>query len=190
MKLMALLALLFSANAMAHYADPTGGSVAGFIHLFTGWDHFLAMVAVGILSSRYGDALMWKVPAAFIVSVLVGMHFGLNAYHVPYVTLAMGVSLVMLGLLITRPIEPNVWIMVAGVLFFGIFHGYEHGVEMLGIANVQGFKKGFFFGSVVIHFIGVMVGLVPERFALYHKSLRTSGYVCCLLGLGVVAGVM
>ena len=44
---------------------PFGGFLAGLVHPVLGYDHFLAMLSVGILSAQIGGRAIWTVPAAF-----------------------------------------------------------------------------------------------------------------------------
>jgi len=64
--LAALFALLPLASAFAH----TGTGVAvglgsGFLHPITGFDHLVAMVAVGLWGAQLGNPAIWVLPITF-----------------------------------------------------------------------------------------------------------------------------
>jgi urease accessory protein len=60
------LALVAPATVQAH---PQTGSVTGFLssfkHPLSGWDHILAMVAVGLWGAQLGAPAIWALPVAF-----------------------------------------------------------------------------------------------------------------------------
>src|SRR5436190_20347349 len=63
------LALLFAGNgpALAHTGIEHAVSFAsGFAHPWTGIDHMLAMVAVGLWAGINGGRALWTWPAAFV----------------------------------------------------------------------------------------------------------------------------
>lgn len=143
MKLLLIVLLLFPAVAFAHSAESTAGFLSGVVHPMTGWDHLLAMIAVGVLSSRYGGATIWQVPAAFIASILVGLYLGESGHSLSHYEPAIAFSLVLFGALIVYRATPPLLVMLTIVLFFGVFHGYAHGMEISGLINPTGFRKGF-----------------------------------------------
>ncbi|MDR9829099.1 HupE/UreJ family protein [Vibrio sp. FNV 38] len=191
MKGLLSLLFLFPMTAFAHSAESTAGFLAGVIHPMTGWDHLLAMIAVGVLSSRYGGATIWQIPAAFIVSMLAGLYLGESGFALAYYESAIALSLVLFGGLIVYRAVPSVVAMVVIVLFFGIFHGYAHGIEIGGLINPIGFRKGFFMGSVLIHVLGVVLGMVPAQYHRYHQGVVMSGYGFIVAGgLSLIIGLV
>src|SRR5688500_18983774 len=60
-------ALLLPAPAHAHSGHALAYACAsGIAHPFHGWDHLLAMVAVGVWAAQLGDRARWLVPVAFV----------------------------------------------------------------------------------------------------------------------------
>ncbi|GAM56558.1 hupE-ureJ family metal transporter [Vibrio ishigakensis] len=175
MKLVILFSLLFSSGAYAHSAESTAGFLEGVIHPMSGLEHLLAMVAVGILSSRFGGATIWQIPALFIASLLIGLYLGETGFVLAYYQAGISLSLLLLGALLLRSSTPNLLFMGGTALIFGLFHGYAHGIEIGGLINPEGFRKGFFMGSVLIHVVGVMLGMVPQNYSRFHKAMRLSG---------------
>lgn len=50
--------------AQAHPGHGPAGFVTGFIHPLTGWDHLMAMLAVGLWASQLGGRARWALPAS------------------------------------------------------------------------------------------------------------------------------
>ena len=57
------VALLASGPAAAHTgAGVPGGLVSGFLRPLSGWDHLVAMVAVGLWGAQLGRLGLWVLP--------------------------------------------------------------------------------------------------------------------------------
>ena len=74
--------------------------MAGAHHPFSGLDHLLAMLAVGIWAAQNGGRSVWMVPTAFVSLMLAGAAVGLAGVGMPYVEQGIVASLLVLGLLI------------------------------------------------------------------------------------------
>ncbi|WP_394242929.1 HupE/UreJ family protein [Vibrio astriarenae] len=182
MKYLFILMCIFPSVVLAHGVESSAGFLSGVVHPMLGWEHLLAMIAVGMLGSQYHSAAVWQVPAAFITSLLVGLYLGESGVLLALYQLAIAISLILFGLLITFRTKIPVSIVILVVLFFGVFHGYAHGIEIVGLVNPTGFRKGFFMGSVIIHIIGICLGLVPAHYRGFHKGLKVSGSGMVVLG--------
>ena len=135
----ATLALaLASSAAMAH---PQAGAHAhgfldGFAHPFTGVDHLLAMVAVGVWSARQSNA-NW-LPPTFIGMVMVGMLSGAVAGALPGLEPGIALTVVAMGMLIALARRLPAAAGVAMVGAFALLHGNAHGVELATAASAGG----------------------------------------------------
>ena len=88
-----LLLLCFAAAANAHSGEGiTGGFVSGFLHPLSGIDHLLAMVAVGIWGATLGRPLVWALPVAFPMLMVVGGVLGIAKVPLPYIEIGIAVS--------------------------------------------------------------------------------------------------
>ena len=69
----------FSSAALAHVGDHSHmGFTEGLLHPFSGLDHVLAMVAVGLWASQLGGRALWLLPLTFPVVMAVGRGAGLR----------------------------------------------------------------------------------------------------------------
>ena len=99
--LLGLLLLGCVTSASAHTGEGTvGGLISGFFHPITGFDHLLAMVAVGIWGATLGRPLVWALPVAFPLLMVVGGILGITGVQLPYVESGIALSVVVLGLAI------------------------------------------------------------------------------------------
>lgn len=162
--LVAAVLLTASTGALAHpgHGAHTDGFAGGLAHPFTGIDHLLVMIGVGvwsaILARRAWPDLLWA-PLGFVALLLVGAALGVAGVRVPFVEPAIAVSLVAVGLLIaTRARMPA--IAAAGVVgTFALFHGLAHGGEFAqSHAGAGAAIAGMALGTVALHLLGVAFG--------------------------------
>src|SRR4051812_50212050 len=83
--LVAIATAGFSSAALAHVGDHSHMSFAeGLTHPFTGLDHMLAMVAVGLWASQLGGRALWLVPVTFPAGVAGGGGVGVGGGAAPW----------------------------------------------------------------------------------------------------------
>jgi len=140
-----------------------GGFESGFRHPFTGADHLLAMVSVGIWGAFLGRPLIYTLPVIFPVMMVGGAILGMFSVPMPPVELGIAVSVLVLGLCVCLAIEAPVWAACAIVATFAVFHGYAHGVELPSAADPVGYSVGFVLATGLLHVFGVGIGLVNAR---------------------------
>ena len=125
---LAVLLVTVASPVLAH----SGHDSSGFAHPFTGLDHLLAMVGVGVWASLLAvkrPAAAYLVPASFIAMMLVGAAAGFAGIKLPLAEAAIVASVLILGALIMAAVRiPSVGAMVV-VGFFALFHGYAHAIE-------------------------------------------------------------
>jgi urease accessory protein len=120
--------LLCSEPAAAHLGTGLpGGFVSGFIHPFSGLDHLLAMVSVGLWGAFLGRPLIYVLPVVFPVMMVVGAIMGMFVVPLPPVELGIALSVLVLGGCIALSIKAPVWVASLIVAVFAVFHGYAHG---------------------------------------------------------------
>src|SRR5579862_8685433 len=84
--LMSGVLLLFGAAVAEAHILPNDvhGFGNGFAHPLSGWDHVLAMFAVGLWAAQLGGRARWLVPASFVAVMAFGGALGMAGLHVPY----------------------------------------------------------------------------------------------------------
>lgn len=153
------LFFLVPVSASAHTLLGGGfGLQAGISHPFSGLDHMLAMVAVGIWAVQTGGRSVWMVPLSFVTVMLLG---GLMAYmgvHLPFVEQGIGISVIFLGLLILSAVTLTPALGSALVGVFALFHGYAHGAELPHLSVAMSYTAGFVFATALLHGAGLVAG--------------------------------
>lgn len=158
-----LALLLASGSAFAHPGHGTG-LAAGLAHPFTGLDHLLAMVAVGLWAAQQKErGALWKIPLAFVATMLAGGVLGQSGLVLPHVESGIAASVLVLGLLVGAALRLPTSAAMAVVSVFALFHGYAHGSEMPMAASLGAFAAGFALSTAVLHGVGMAIGFVMRN---------------------------
>ena len=185
-KLLSLAAVAtvgFSTAALAHVGDHSHMSFAeGLLHPFTGLDHVLAMVAVGLWASQLGGRALWLLPLTFPAVMAIGAALGLSGVTLPWVEIGIAGSVMVLGAVVALALRPSLAISIPLIGAFAVLHGYSHGIELPANASALSYGAGFIAATLVLHAIGIALGLtagrIPVRFAA-----RTAGGAIAVLGV-------
>jgi urease accessory protein len=150
--------ILIPVLAEAHDLVGTTGLKAGIAHPFTGIDHFIAMLSVGILSVLLAGSNIWRIPLTFVLAMIFGGLIGVYNLKFPFLEMGIILSVMALGLAIAfhQKIIP-LKIAFIGVLVFGFLHGNAHGVEIPKMVQAIFFINGFIIATIFIHVLGIFV---------------------------------
>ena len=177
----AVLASLTPVGAEAHVPQgPVGGLTAGLAHPFSGLDHLMAVLAVGIWGAQMGGRSIWTLPVTFPLIMILGGFIGMTGVPLPHVETGIALSMLVLGAAIVLAWHPPEWLALAVIAFFAICHGYAHGVELPNAADPAAYATGFVIATGTIHVIGIGIGL---SFGKLFDGWFSRG-----LGGGIVAG--
>lgn len=171
----------------AHVVPGGGGFISGLSHPILGFDHLLAMLSVGVLSAQMGGKAIWKVPATFVIVMLIGGVLGMEGVKMISVEFGIALSVLVLGLSITIEKKLPAVITMAFVGFFAIFHGFAHGAEMPYLAKPVFYAFGFVVGTAGIHIAGVLVGVFFKRIKDGQQLLRYLGSAIAGIGFYLIA---
>ena len=152
--------VLAPATASAHPGHGAAGLVHGFMHPLGGFDHIIAMLAVGMLAARLGGRALWLVPASFVTAMTVAGFASSTGVALPYAETGIAVSVVALGAVAAFWIAMPVAAAMGLVGFFAVFHGYAHGLEMPETASGLAYGAGFVAATAMLHGVGIGLGLV------------------------------
>ena len=166
---------LIPAVASAHPAHDAVDLFHGLIHPFSGMDHVLVMVAVGLLAAQIGGRAVWLVPASFVLTMAVAGLAGM-AGVLPHVELGIAVSVFVLGAMIAFGVRLPLAAVMGLVAFFAVFHGYAHGAEMPQTASGLVYAAGFVVATALLHGLGIALGLGLTR------TSEAFGRAACQLG--------
>ncbi|WP_328588159.1 HupE/UreJ family protein [Ciceribacter selenitireducens] len=176
-----LCIILSASPASAHaLGGVMGGFGSGFGHPLAGFDHFLAMLAVGLWGAQMGGRSVWTLPATFPLIMCIGGIFGmLGIGPGAYIETGIALSLIVLGgAIAARWIAPE-WAALMIVAIFAFFHGYPHGQEAPRAVDPAAYTVGFVVSTGLIHILGIGVGFGLGR---YYQ-----GRIVRALGLAIAA---
>ncbi len=172
-----ILACALPTLAYAHPGHGAEGLAHGLAHPFTGLDHLLAMLAVGLWAAQLGGRAAWQVPLTFVAIMALGGLLGMAALPLPFVEAGIVASLLTLGVLVATgarlPLALSA--IIAGV--FALFHGHAHGAEMAPGASALAYAFGFLSATVLLHLSGYVFGV-----AMRAQLLRLAGAVVAATG--------
>ena len=163
MKRIALIATLILLTASPAFAHAGHGISSGFLHPFLGWDHLLAMLAVGAWGATLGTRAVWAVPAAFVSMMIVGGLLGMSGIEVPFVETMILASVGVLAALALVRVKMPVWSGMAIVGLFALAHGHAHGAEIPEGVSPWVFGAGFVTATSLIHALGAISALAVMR---------------------------
>ena len=117
------VALLSVASAAGAHEGTgmSGGLISGFMHPILGWDHVVAMVAVGLWGAFLGRPAIWVLPVVFPLVMALGGALGVMGVPIPAVETGIAASAVVLGAMVALAARPPIWIAAVIVGGFAIF---------------------------------------------------------------------
>jgi urease accessory protein len=185
-----LVLLIYAGAASAHEgAGITGGFASGFMHPVLGWDHVVAMVAVGLWGAFLGYPAIWVLPVVFPLVMAFGGALGVMGIPIPAVETGIAVSAIVLGAMVAFAVRPPIWIAALIVGSFAVFHGHAHGTELPAAANPLAFSLGFVIATGALHLSGIAFGLLV-RWPAGKVAVRAGGAVIALAGAGFLTGIV
>ena len=183
--------LVLPSAAFAHPGHDVAGAVHGFVHPFTGLDHLLAMLLVGLFAYQLGGRALWVLPLSFLAAMAMGGVLGFAAPGAPFVEIGIALSVILLGVIVALNLKAPVLVAGAMVGIFAIFHGFAHGAEMPGSAHGVSYGTGFMAGTGLLIALGIAAGFGLNKVALKAGGslVRPAGTLAAVVGVGLLTGV-
>lgn len=183
-----LLGLLMLASnfAEAHVGiAAASGWAQGVLHPLLGLDHLCAMLAVGVWASQLGRRAVWGLPLIFVSVMALGGWLGMAALPLPFVEGGIALSLLVLGVLISRAQRMSLWLSAFLVGGFAVFHGYAHGAEMPSDASGLSYALGFILTTALLHIAGVLLAQTLVKYGR-PQEVRGLGVLVALMGAALL----
>ena len=182
-------AMLVAGAAQAHTGEGVAGGLAsGFLHPLFGWDHVVAMVAVGLWGAVLGAPALWLLPVVFPVVMALGGALGVAGVPLPAVETGIALSGVVLGLLVAFAVRAPLWVAAVIVGVFAVFHGHAHGTELPAAADPIAYAVGFASATGLLHLAGIAIGLLWGR-PWGTWAVRGAGVFVAMVGVAFLTGV-
>jgi urease accessory protein len=184
----ALLSLAIATPAFAHPGHGGHEFVDGWLHPFSGIDHLLAMVAVGLLAVRMGGKAIWIMPCTFILAMLAGGGLAELGVPMPGVEWWIAASVLALGVMVAATSVLPLKYGAALVALFAVFHGHAHAAEMVG-TSFAAYAIGFVLATAVLHASGIAIGLGMRRWG-QPLAMRVAGGMITAAGVLLLCGIL
>jgi urease accessory protein len=153
-----LATLVVASPAAAHPGTGFGGLADGAAHPFTGLDHLLAMLMVGVLAvlgSRRSQG--WRLPTAFIAGMGAGIAAGAAGWTFGGTEAVIAASLVVLGLAVAVARRFRTRSTLAALVAMGAAHGHAHGLEAPAAGSGR-YIAGILLATAILHLAGAGAG--------------------------------
>ncbi len=182
-KLLAFTLLFTSPFAFAH-AGHSDNFFAAFAHPFSGIDHLLMMLCVGIFAGRAGGHARWQLPTAFLGAMLAGAMLG-SAGHAPAgFEAGIAAGLIALGVLFVWRVALPRAVHLVIIAAFALLHGMAHGGELSGAMPSL---SGMLAATALLHGAGILIAAkIPAENARVYRGV---GAALSLLGGGLLIAV-
>jgi urease accessory protein len=188
-----ILLALFSTQAFGHpghlHQETSASFGEGLWHPFTGLDHLLAMLTVGIYGAMSASKTRTAVlaPLVFATLLVAGALLGVAGVRLPLVEPMVAVSVLVFGLMIVarKTLPPSGGLPLIGG--FAMFHGLAHGSEIPGVTGLTDaapFLLGMVLATLMLHACGLGTGLLLRERA--RTGLRWAGGLFSLAGVGLL----
>ncbi len=172
---------LLPALAFAHPGhDHTHvGFEAGFIHPFTGLDHMMMALALGVL--MYSAAKQWKWAGVLLMSITLVVGFAIGAEHlIPESFAEYGIAASLFAVAIALWSKSKVILPIATALLV-TFHGVAHGAELANSGHLVSLVLGMVSAMALIYAIGLAFGQFIVKYIPYGKKIV--GVLAALIAL-------
>ncbi|MDJ0688213.1 MAG: HupE/UreJ family protein [Xenococcaceae cyanobacterium MO_188.B32] len=167
-------------------ANFSQGFLSGLAHPVIGLDHFVFVVAIGLLAS-FQNRLGIVIPITFVLATLIGTVIHLMSLDLPVPELIIAFSVLTAGLLLARKNKTNLALLISFGAIAGVFHGYAYGEAIVGAETTP--LNAYLFGFILIQLLisaiafylgGLTLKPVKEPSSL---TLRFAGFLICGVGI-------
>ena len=185
-------------TALAHHLPPGMEEVdefaettftAALAHPFTGADHWLAALAVGLMACAWGRKAGYQAIAIFVVALTAGIVAGRSGFRLPLMESGLAASVILAGVALAGARLFSSKAMLGLTACTGAWHGIAHGLEMPTTPAAGWFACGLVLSSAGIALAAsAVVGFLP---APTHRTLqRWAGPSLATAGTALLIAVL
>ncbi|WP_417377306.1 HupE/UreJ family protein [Gimesia maris] len=177
-----LLGNIANAHPHHHHSERSPhGVIDGMLHPLTGADHVLAVAIVGLLATRVGGDVRFRLPIAYCIGIAIGVTLGYQTRFtfsgdVGYPLLL----LVLSSLLLTRRFDT---VLPVGGLLAGLLHGHLHGTVVQPSMGAFAYFGGMILMTAMLIAGGVAAGCLIKQFNREQALLVTTTSMLWLIGI-------
>lgn len=189
-------AVFFATPVLAHHAisgrTPANGFegfISGLAHPIIGLDHFVFVVAIGLLAATQVRGI--GLPIAFVLMALAGTGLHLMELNLPLPEVLISASVLGVGILLTLSYRPNLLLLTGLSMIAGLFHGYAYGESIIGAEMTP--LLSYLLGFTAIQ-LGIAMGAFSMGKLVLAKSgdlpLRQIGFIVCGAGAAFLSAAI
>jgi urease accessory protein len=190
--------LLTAAPVLAHH--PFGGQrpdsfLMGFLggmgHPVISLDHFVFVIAAGLLAALQFRGIM--IPVTFVLASLAGTGVHLMRLDLPAPELIISVSVLIFGILLAIKDHLNTAIVAGLGAIAGIFHGYAYGEAIIGaeMTPLLAYLAGLSLIQLLISLLAYWLGQhILKNGTIEPLPLRFAGFTICGVGIALLNGII
>jgi urease accessory protein len=174
--------LLLPQIALAHPGH-SHGLLGGLVHPFTGIDHILGMLSIGVWATARKDNNKLLFFVMYIIGLVVGGMIGIDYKLQVNIDLMIALSVGITSLFIIRHVNTMLVIQSLLTVIFSFSHGLAHGSEIPSLAHPGAYILGFILSSSILFLLGGVLG----KFLSLHPNLKqNTGYFFLLSAIGLI----
>ncbi len=182
---------ILSLPASAH-TPPAGGAgdwASGLSHPFSGLDHLLAMLTIGIWAAQREGRSSLVPPIGFVIGGAAGLVAG-AVFDAPVTAPALlATSVWMLGACTALAARAGSGFAASIALAAGCLHGHAHTAGLVACASPATFAAGFVVATALLHATGfTLFGWIPAKWRM--PSTRVAGFAMGAAGAMLLAAVV
>jgi urease accessory protein len=180
---LSFLVIFFTPTLLfAHHAEWMKGKpfVQGLSMPIHGLDHMMVTLAVGLIATQIGGYALWAVPAAFSLLLLLGGIINVSGLGVPFADHMIFASIIVLGGLLAYRKRLPLFVGLASVAFFALFHGAALVGEGPHNSWFFMFATGCLVAAWAVLACGMAVGLLLKRLN-QTRAIRFAGWAMILM---------
>jgi len=182
--ILGMLLFFVASSAMAHGGTfTTAGFLSGLWHPFSGLDHLLVMLGIGLWAASMQNQRphypYFMLPVAFLGLMLIGAILAFNQLILPALEMAIAMSVMLIGLLLLTQITLPISVAILLSSGFALFHGNAHGLEITLGSSALSYMIGFICSTALLHFSGYSLG---QSSMAKNGFKQFFGLISCLLG--------
>ena len=183
-----LIGVLVSNAVWAHnmpgMVDHQHAFLSGLAHPWTGLDHLMVMLAVGIWA-RFHANRIGVAPLTFVMAMAIGFQISHWAAFTPDPEFMIALSVLVMGLMLSKTSSTSMLLMWPLLLIFGMAHGMAHGLEA-GEGPQSVFMLGMLLSTGVLHMAGMVMGHMLIGIDHLQLLRRISGWSMALFGVSLL----
>lgn len=186
--LLGIFAASPAAYAHPFHVAPTGGFHVGWVHPWSGIDHLLAVIIVGVLASQLPIRFGWTLPAAFCVATSLGASAASQTGS--SLLGQFGLACVLAGLGVCLWQQRSEMVLLTMAVIGGIAHGASHDFSSSGSTSTASAIVGLVAMTALLHLAGYAAGIVIAHSRLQTRFLKTAALATGLVAVCTAVGVL